>query len=793
MEINQIQNAGILCLNKAIELKTINLFYGYNGSGKTTLSRLFHLLNEDAKNIDIEDKVHNPKGGELVFKVNNQNFNRDFINRIRVFNKDFIEANISQQNSKMNKIVISQQAGEIHDRLQQLEVLEGKIKAVRDNFDTKQPFFSGVNGINNLQANFDKNQKLIDESIINYAKEVKTLMSVCGNRYLNYSKDKLGHKLQSIKTNIATLKQDLQYDNNLTEKTLNPTTNKNEMKVFGYVREEVRKLNQKTKIGDNEISTIDNLIRDMEGLSFTDIQASLNKVVVIADSEVKSLADEIKNWIQQGIKHHHGLQECYFCKGKLNNRLAELQTIFSKDFTEHKEQLENIKKQLTILKQRITSFRVNEQLSDNNSDVMQYSKEYNQHLEQIISQITDKLINYSNTPTITTPNSNLSSKLQGLQKLYNAHNESIGDSKIQEKAFERLETILVIAFLENTEATSYTPLYNKQEGLKKELEQANTNKTNAILEKCKPYNEAHKVEIKPEGIQIERQSLQQKLASVEIAINKIREYFTEIIDTDIQLELDPDDNTVFLIKRNNEVDKGTLSEGERTALAFAYFLTTIEPSVQNNQNAFVNQNLSETTIVIDDPISSLDYNVIYGIYNKIYHDIYSEGKKCKRLILLTHNWYFANLVINGFDFKKNSYSAFEIKRISKISSGIEFFTNFRYFENEYDFLLDSIIEFYKSHNGQKDCKIHLYNIGNICRRFLELYCQYNKESSDIKTLFKIHKNNGLLRWLHLSSHGGSIPDKEPIHTDANKIQEYLKDIIEILKKENNEKIKNKLK
>jgi wobble nucleotide-excising tRNase len=72
--------------------------------------------------------------------------------------------------------------------------------------------------------------------------------------------------------------------------------------------------------------------------------------------------------------------------------------------------------------------------------------------------------------------------------------------------------------------------------------------------------------------------------------------------------------------------KNTLSEGEKTALAFAYFLSKIKAEVPE-------QDRKNTIIVIDDPISSLDENRLYSIA----YLISSEFSDFNQLFLLSHN------------------------------------------------------------------------------------------------------------------------------------------------------------
>src|SRR5690606_3417385 len=76
-----------------------------------------------------------------------------------------------------------------------------------------------------------------------------------------------------------------------------------------------------------------------------------------------------------------------------------------------------------------------------------------------------------------------------------------------------------------------------------------------------------------------------------------------------------------------------LSEGEKTAIAFLYFL------VQLKDQDF---DLAEGVVVIDDPISSLDSGAIYQAFSFL--KVAAQG--AKQLFILTHNYEFLRLVIN---------------------------------------------------------------------------------------------------------------------------------------------------
>lgn len=74
--------------------------------------------------------------------------------------------------------------------------------------------------------------------------------------------------------------------------------------------------------------------------------------------------------------------------------------------------------------------------------------------------------------------------------------------------------------------------------------------------------------------------------------------------------------------------KYSLSEGDKSALALAFFLTKLE----------VDGNLQNMVVVFDDPVSSFDLNRKSTTINKLM----KVGESAKQLFVLTHNLYFAS-------------------------------------------------------------------------------------------------------------------------------------------------------
>lgn len=105
-----------------------------------------------------------------------------------------------------------------------------------------------------------------------------------------------------------------------------------------------------------------------------------------------------------------------------------------------------------------------------------------------------------------------------------------------------------------------------------------------------------------------------------------------------------DTNFHLMYKRKDVNDKfvNMLSEGERTSITFALFLAELKWLYEDID-----------IIVIDDPISSLDYMHIYNVMSKIKElfSMYSD----KQIIILTHN----NIFYNMFKYR-NPYAYYKI-------------------------------------------------------------------------------------------------------------------------------------
>ncbi|MFT6583138.1 MAG: wobble nucleotide-excising tRNase, partial [Alphaproteobacteria bacterium] len=98
-----------------------------------------------------------------------------------------------------------------------------------------------------------------------------------------------------------------------------------------------------------------------------------------------------------------------------------------------------------------------------------------------------------------------------------------------------------------------------------------------------------------------------------------------------------------IVGHNGQDAHSTLSEGERSFLTFLYFLYELKGSTSESS-------LNENRIVVfDDPISSLDNEVLY-IVSTLIKDVIgkiSSDSPIKQVFILTHSMYFFNEVTFG--------------------------------------------------------------------------------------------------------------------------------------------------
>ena len=223
--------------------------------------------------------------------------------------------------------------------------------------------------------------------------------------------------------------------------------------------------------------------------------------------------------------------------------------------------------------------------------------------------------------------------------------------------------------------------------------------------------------------------IEKETSNIGQAVLKINNYLEEFFGRkEIQIELD-NEKKGYVIKRDAEIAKN-LSESEKTAIAFTYFI------VKCQEKGF---SIKDGIIFIDDPISSFDSNFIYHCFSLIKNKFGTASQ----LFITTHNFEFFNLIKDWLEQKNRSVERDNNKiseKTKKKPLPSEFFMieniienekrcglivqlekTLRKFKSEYHFLFFRLNQFV---NNPLPEYADFYIIGNIARRFLEIYVNF---------------------------------------------------------------------
>lgn len=668
-KINKIKDFGVLKNfngNALPEFKTFNLIYGWNYSGKTTLSRVFRCLEKGQLHIDYST---------ATFELENATakYDNTFAVKpnIRVFNSDFVKDNLKWDAENIEPIFL---LGAENIELQK------ELKQKETDLTTAE---TEVAEAKRLRT--DK-QNRINGAVTNKARDIGTLLSI-----RPFDSRHLLPIVEKVKTAIATyILSQADFDKYKAQAISNE---------------------QKPPIGEITIS-----IADLATLK-TEVEIILHKQAA-SDNKIQKLLDSkpISDWVETGKSLHEGKTDCEFCGNTLPpDLLAKLNEHFSKDYDLLKADIEAKLIALTASKIILTT-----------------------PLPTETAFYTDLIPDFrTKKPLLETEITNFNSSIASLIKDL--------ESK-KDKPFDRLE---VTAFTDNKTALE-TALTNFNSVIKtNDLRTSGfTTEKNAAIEKLKEHfaaefettetystiqtqltNEQTAIDAKGVSIEGQKQAItliKSQLDETVKGAGVVNDYLKVFFGKD-DIQITPTTDKKFQLLRGTDVAKN-LSEGEKTAIAFAYFTAKLEE--QNNL-------IADTIIYIDDPISSLDSNHLFNIYSFIKNTFYefkldpatnkkSHQPKCKQLFISTHNFDFHNLIFDWFKgLKKDTKDYWIIERHknshkdeSVIKQNGNLLTSFN---SEYAYLFSLLHNFQANPN---DTYEFLYHLPNVARRFVETFLNF---------------------------------------------------------------------
>jgi len=212
---------------------------------------------------------------------------------------------------------------------------------------------------------------------------------------------------------------------------------------------------------------------------------------------------------------------------------------------------------------------------------------------------------------------------------------------------------------------------------------------------------------------------------INIAQDKINEHLKYIFFKEGRLELgEPNEQGQYVLKSNgNRVKAKDVSTGERNAIALSYFFTEIFKG-ENSKEFYTKPKF----IVIDDPISSFDFENKVGIMSFLNYQIHKIMTGCNKskMIILTHD------LMSAFDMQKIISNLpkveFYDERENRNKKDVIFiqkelkehqFVDFGKKYSEYKTLLNEIYDYANNSISEN------VNIGNNMRKVLEAFGTFN--------------------------------------------------------------------
>lgn len=695
--------------------KEKNVVYGWNYSGKTTLSRIFSSLRDR--------KIHpNYLGAKFTINTEEGEFNEDNITDfpydIAVFNSDYIRDNLKWDKS--------------HD-IDAISFDIGANVEIRDEIDRNEQMLNRIHGDNGLEGRIKRFDSVIHD--FNQFEDFKFRLEA--------SRIKNDILKSVIEFNKGHLKRVLEFVYDDTNSFLLGDTELRRFEKIATARNDKNQLLPLT-IDVN----LEQLYIDVSSILSTTPEQS--EVIEILDREAK-----LYSWVKDGYELHvDKMKTCTFCGNDIDeSRFELLKKYFSNAAAKLRGDIQKMIERLTKYIVNLTAINIARSVND---IVESYQSDYSQLLNEF-AVLTDECATYIdylilqlNTKengnlfialTMESYDNSLKERLENWVSRYNKliinHNDFISNfNSTQGEARENVIRHYVSRFLIDEGYFEKEDNYNYCIGCIEHY--------NYLSEKIKAKNEV----------------LSASLKSVVAGSEELNKYIKAFLSRqDIAIAVTAEDK--FVLKRG-EVLAENLSEGEKTAISFSYFLATLE-------SLFRESKLQNTIIYIDDPISSLDANHIAHVYSLINSFFFRKGinpdnpeqaVNCfKQMFISTHNFEFFSFLRDSTQLKKHNANPltgcnyYLIKRESNNSSKVSDLPKTLERKSEYIYLFDILYNYYLSGCSLDDEKYIL--IPNALRRFFEIYTLTKIPDSTGEVDSRINillGDNHSLKMLHHFSH-----------------------------------------
>lgn len=563
------------------DLRSINYIFGANGSGKTTISRVI----AGEQSYDHCQLVW--QGGSLLERM--------------VYNRDFVDRNFNQDGPLQGVFTLGENQVEAEREIARLrpeiDRVNGQISSLNIQLDGEDSQFGKRTELSALEPVLrDKcwKQKELHDA---YFKEAYAAASVRGNR--ERFKEKVLVEQTSNTAELLSLDELKQKAQTIFSNNLERVASLESFPIVNLLAIEGNTLLQKVIVGNQDV----------------DIAALINR---LGNSD----------WVKQGRQYHE--QEpgiCPFCQQSTDKQFAEdLTAFFSEAYDNDIQSLSQLKTSYQQASDRLLAFIrrcvelrnpfLKSDLFNAEAQALAEKLKINQAiLKNKIDEPSRKVELDSVDPLIA----RLQSLLTEANEATNEHNQTVANITTEKRTLTGQVWRYVLNELTD-DLQQYQQGKDRLTRIIEGMEQSLRDK-NALLRR----------------LQDQVKELEKQTTSIQPTIAAINDLLQKFGFNSFSIGEADGGRHYRIVRANGEDASRSLSEGEKTFITFLYFYYLIK-GAQTPSGIIANR-----VVVFDDPISSLDSDILYivsSLIKGVMEEARSRNSQIKQVFVLTHNVYF---------------------------------------------------------------------------------------------------------------------------------------------------------
>ena len=696
----KIENLGVFANYKKpkdmASFQRFNLIYGMNGSGKTTLSRFFSDLNEGktANFPDLKYKIKTEDGDFVQGKP--------YTRKIRVFNAEYVEDNI----------------GEIEGTLNPIFVLGAENKSLADTVK-------------------------VDE------KKLDTLETTLSKKHTELkNKDKSRGKIFTDIAKKITLDAKVRAYTKKNAETAYTNASVLTLLDLKELAAASSEINQSAMDKHDEYLTPNIDVNGKDQSFFTALEGHCDNVQKITSKSATSIAIErlatnpqIAKWVENGLHIHteNDSKTCEYCQQKIpKTRREDLAAHFNDSDNLLKKEIEGAIAYTERLADEIKRVHGIDdklfylELQPEHTSQIEALREQQLKVIAVLQELTnalqEKLVRRTESYASIVPSftgdiwNETISKLNNIIQRHNSETAHF-DARL-EGNFKKIEGHFLSTIDQNVKDADAEIL-----SVKAEIYTCNNGDP-----------ETGKLGIDPLKTLIKDN--RSKIANSHKAATKLSKDLSSFLGRD-DLKFEPQDEGYRITRFGRPAKR--LSEGEKTAITFLYFVVGLTDQ---------DFDLAEGIVVIDDPISSLDSSSVYQAFAYLKNAV----KDAKQVFLFTHNFEFLKLLLDWLTYGTQKDKTYWMLHCSNFGGGVReaeikplddiLIKN----RNEFVFLFKTLVDFKSDGTVSQS-----YPIPNIVRKVLETFlAQHSTGDSFYKRLHNLKydetKKTALYKYTNDLSH-----------------------------------------